>query len=147
MTALLHGEDPEPCEPGPAGPLFVPVRPGPAGCVARLFRTPVGDRTAVAFTTERRLRAALGTRQPWVRLSEPALRSLTEPLGVGEVTVDPRLAANAVGHPRRLPQEHCTTDRWGQGPGTDLDPRPTGGGPRRLTGAAAQVGALTLWFG
>ncbi|MEU1117827.1 MULTISPECIES: SAV_915 family protein [unclassified Streptomyces] len=144
MTALLYGEDPEPCEPGPAGPLFVPVRPGPAGCVARLFRTPVGGRTAVAFTTEQRLRAALGARQPWVRLSEPALRSLTEPLGVGDVTVDPRLAAHAVGHPRRLPPEPRTTDRWSPDPDAELRPA---GSPRRLTGAAAQVGALTLWFG
>ncbi|MFI1676020.1 SAV_915 family protein [Streptomyces sp. NPDC020607] len=91
MAELLYDEDPEPCEPGPAGPLFVPVRPGPAGCVARLFRTPVGGRTAVAFTTPRLLSAALGPRQPWIRLSEPALRSLAEPLGVSEVTVDPRL--------------------------------------------------------
>ncbi|GHC50388.1 SAV_915 family protein [Streptomyces flavofungini] len=88
---LVCGEDPEPCERGPAGPLFVPVRPGPAGCVARLFRTPVGDRTAVAFTTPQRLTDELGARQPWIRLSEPALRALTEPLGVPRVTVDPRL--------------------------------------------------------
>ncbi|WP_069884904.1 SAV_915 family protein, partial [Streptomyces luteocolor] len=97
MAELPCGEDPEPCEPGPAGPLFVPVRPGPAGCVARLFRTPVGGRTAVAFTTPQRLSAALGSRQEWIRLSEPALRALTAPLGVREVTVDPRLAAHPVG--------------------------------------------------
>mgnify|MGYP006159167757 CR=1 FL=1 len=89
---LVCGEDPEPSERGPAGPLFVPVRPGPAGCVARLFRTPVGGRTAVAFTTPQRLTDELGARQPWIRLSEPALRALTEPLGVPRVTVDPRLA-------------------------------------------------------
>ncbi|MEW2390592.1 SAV_915 family protein [Streptomyces venezuelae] len=100
MAELLYDEDPEPCEPGPAGPLFVPVRPGPAGHVARLFRTPVGGRTAVAFTTPRLLSAALGPRQPWIRLSEPALRSLAEPLGVSVVTVDPRLAAHPVGPPR-----------------------------------------------
>lgn len=90
MTEHLCAEDPEPCEPGPAGPLFVPVRPGPAGCVARLFRTTGGGRTAVAFTTPRRLTAALGPQQAWIRLSEPALRQLTEPLGVSAVTVDPR---------------------------------------------------------
>lgn len=88
---MVCGEDPEPSERGPAGPLFVPVRPGPAGCVARLFRTPVGGRTAVAFTTPQLLTAELGARQPWIRLSEPALRALTEPLGVTRVTVDPRL--------------------------------------------------------
>ncbi|WP_409235335.1 SAV_915 family protein [Streptomyces sp. PA5.6] len=108
MAELLYAEDPEPCEPGPAGPLFVPVRPGPAGCVARLFRTPVGGRTAVAFTTPRLLRAALGPRQPWIRLSEPALRSLAEPLGVSDVTVDPRLAAHPVG-PHRTTAAPCAT--------------------------------------
>lgn len=101
MAELQCEEDPEPSEPGPAGPLFVPVRPGPAGCVARLFRTPVGGRTVVAFTTSRRLNAALGSRQEWIRLSEAALRALTVPLGVTELTVDPRLAAHPVAAPER----------------------------------------------
>ncbi|MGW0908965.1 SAV_915 family protein [Streptomyces sp. NPDC002853] len=134
MTEPQCGEDPEPSEPGPAGPLFVPVRPGPAGCVARLFRTPVGGRTAVAFTTPQRLSAALGDRQAWIRLSEPALRTLAEPLGVREVTVDPRLAAHPVGAPRRR-----TPDR------REWDPRAVGA--LRVTGAAALVGALTAWIG
>ncbi|GGT90049.1 hypothetical protein GCM10010289_07730 [Streptomyces violascens] len=51
MAKTDRGDDPEPCERTPAGPLFVPVRPGPAGCAARRFRTPLGDRTAVGFTT------------------------------------------------------------------------------------------------
>ncbi|MGW5737317.1 MULTISPECIES: SAV_915 family protein [Streptomyces] len=134
MAELQCGEDPEPSEPGPAGPLFVPVRPGPAGCVARLFRTPVGGRTAVAFTTPRRLSAALGERQAWIRLSEPALRALTEPLGVREVTVDPRLAAHPVGVPER------PAPVW-----REWDPRSVGA--LRVTGAAALVGALTAWIG
>ncbi|MEV8023064.1 SAV_915 family protein [Streptomyces sp. NPDC086554] len=134
MAELQCGEDPEPCEPGPAGPLFVPVRPGPAGCVARLFRTPVGGRTAVAFTTHRRLTAALGSRQDWIRLSEPALRALTVPLGVPHVTVDPRLAAHPVAAPRRR------TPAW-----RDWDPQTVGA--LRATGAAALVGALTTWIG
>lgn len=134
MTELPCGEDPEPSEPGPAGPLFVPVRPGPAGCVARLFRTPVGDRTAVAFTTPQRLSAALGDRQTWIRLSEPALRALTEPLGVRAVTVDPRLAAHPVGAPRRR------TPAWREGDRQAV-------GALRVTGAAALVGALTTWIG
>ncbi|MEU5894809.1 SAV_915 family protein [Streptomyces venezuelae] len=129
MAELLYAEDPEPCEPGPAGPLFVPVRPGPAGCVARLFRTPVGGRTAVAFTTPRLLSAALGPRQPWIRLSERALRSLAEPLGVSEVTVDPRLAAHPVGPPR------TTVPR---------DPGPRPAGASRAPGTTGPlVGALT----
>ncbi|GAA4933857.1 SAV_915 family protein [Streptomyces coeruleoprunus] len=93
MTELASGDDPEPSDRVPAGPLFVPVRPGPAGHVPRLFRTPLGERTAVGFTTAARLTAVLGRPQPWIRLGEPALRSLTEPLGVTTVTVDPQLIA------------------------------------------------------
>jgi hypothetical protein len=63
------------------------------GCTARFFRTPLGGRTAVGFTTERQLVATLGTGQDWIRLSEPALRALAAPLGVTAITVDPRLAA------------------------------------------------------
>ncbi|MFG1810404.1 SAV_915 family protein [Streptomyces sp. NPDC049040] len=72
-------------------PLYVPVRTGPAGLVVRLWRTPVGTRTAVAFTTDQRLRGALGPCQPWIRLSESALRRLAEPLGATSLTVDPLL--------------------------------------------------------
>ncbi|MFG2529425.1 SAV_915 family protein [Streptomyces sp. NPDC048516] len=92
MSHLLYAEDPEPAERAPAGLLFVPVRSGPAGCTARLFRTPLGGRTAVGFTSRQRLAAALGSDQPWVRLSEPALRALAEPVGATDLTVDPRFA-------------------------------------------------------
>lgn len=73
--------------------LYVPVRRGPAGDVVRLWRTPFGTRTAVAFTTDRRLRSVLGPTQPWIRLSESALRRLAEPLGARHVTIDPVLTA------------------------------------------------------
>ncbi|AKN71116.1 hypothetical protein QR97_16000 [Streptomyces sp. PBH53] len=95
MADLLYGDDPEPSDPSPAGPLYVPVRPGPSGCAARLFRTPLGERTAVGFTSTRRLTATLGPGQPWIRLAEPALRALTAPLGVAAVTVDPQFTAPA----------------------------------------------------
>ncbi|MER7937685.1 MULTISPECIES: SAV_915 family protein [unclassified Streptomyces] len=95
MPELLCGDDPEPSDRSPAGPLFVPVRPGPAGCAARLFRTPLGERTAVGFTSARALAATLGPGQAWIRLAEPALRALTAPLGVTTVTVDPQLSAPA----------------------------------------------------
>ncbi|MFF4901197.1 SAV_915 family protein [Streptomyces sp. NPDC001068] len=95
MSELLCGDDPEPSDRFPAGPLFVPVRPGPAGCAARLFRTPLGERTAVGFTSARNLAATLGPDQAWIRLAEPALRALTAPLGVTTVTVDPQLSAPA----------------------------------------------------
>ncbi|MET9409504.1 SAV_915 family protein [Streptomyces sp. NPDC002935] len=103
MSPLDRSEDPEPSERFPAGrhglrlpgPLFVPVRPGPTGCTARFFRTPLGARTAVGFTSAAKLTVALGTDQTWIRLSEPALRALAAPLGVTAVTVDPQLPAPA----------------------------------------------------
>ncbi|MGW6601248.1 SAV_915 family protein [Streptomyces sp. NPDC055036] len=95
MAELLCGEDPEPSERVPAGPLYVPVRPGHAGCAVRLFRTPIGGGTAVGFTTRDRLAATLGPDQPWIRLAEPALRALVQPLGVATVTVDPQFWAPA----------------------------------------------------
>jgi hypothetical protein len=45
----------------------------------------------VAFTSDRRLRSALGPCQPWIRLSESALRRLAEPLGAASLTVNPVL--------------------------------------------------------
>ncbi|WP_329560084.1 hypothetical protein OG711_21520 [Streptomyces uncialis] len=92
-------DDPEPAERTPAGPprtLYVPVRPGSAGCSARTFRTPLGERTAVGFTSADRLVAALGGGQPWVRLAATALRALTAPLGVARITVDPAFVAPVV---------------------------------------------------
>ncbi|MGW3275812.1 SAV_915 family protein [Streptomyces kronopolitis] len=89
MSHPLYAEDPEPAEPVPAGLLYVPVRSGPANCTARLFRTPLGGRTAVGFTSPRRLAEVLGSGQPWVRLSEAALRALAEPVGARALTVDP----------------------------------------------------------
>ncbi|MFE9423301.1 SAV_915 family protein [Kitasatospora sp. NPDC006697] len=75
--------------------LVVPVRPGPAGHAVRLFRTPLGERTAVAFSTAERLSAALGPEQAWVTLCPTALRELTAPIGVALLTVDPQLVAPA----------------------------------------------------
>ncbi|MFH8727579.1 SAV_915 family protein [Streptomyces termitum] len=92
-TPLPGPDEPGPGEPAPAGHLCVPVRPGAHGVTARLFRTPVGARTAVGFTTPGRLRATLGAGQPWIPLSEPALRALARPLGIRALTVDPTLTA------------------------------------------------------
>lgn len=152
MQQLSCGEDPEPSDRFPAGPLFVPVRPGPAGCVARLFRTPLGDRTAVGFTSRDGLTTTLGPEQPWIRLAEPALRALAAPLGVTRVTVDPSFSApapapagRAGSEPRRpvapAPAEpsarRIRTGTW--------DPQAVG--VLRVTGAAALVSALALWIG
>ncbi|MGW8992928.1 SAV_915 family protein [Streptomyces zhihengii] len=95
MADTVYGDDPEPGERIPAGWLCVPVRPGVHGCAARLFRTPVGERTAVAFTGPARLRAALGATHHWIPLSESALRALVAPLGVTRLTLDPQLTAPA----------------------------------------------------
>ncbi|MFE2578618.1 SAV_915 family protein [Streptomyces sp. NPDC059378] len=95
MSAVEYAEDPEPSERFPAGPLFVPVRSGPAGCTARFFRTPLGGRTAVGFTSAAKLTATLGAEQACIRLSEPALRALAAPLGVTVLTVDPQFSAPA----------------------------------------------------
>ncbi|MFJ4964716.1 hypothetical protein EES43_27435 [Streptomyces sp. ADI96-02] len=96
MCLFSYDDDPEPEERVPAGALFVPARPGGPQTVVRLFRGPLGLRTAVGFTTRRRLAATLGEAQPWVRLSAPALRAMTGPLGVHALTVDPALSAPAV---------------------------------------------------
>ncbi|WP_051717298.1 SAV_915 family protein [Streptomyces sp. NRRL F-5727] len=79
----------------------MPVRPGAHGVSTRLFRTPVGARTVVAFTSPGRLRATLGAAQPWIPLSEAALRALARPLGVHTLTVDPVLTAPYTPAPTR----------------------------------------------
>ncbi|MEU8502474.1 SAV_915 family protein [Streptomyces lavendulae] len=135
MSTATHPEDPEPSGRFPAGPLYVPVRPGPAGCSARFIRTPPGQRTAVGFTSERRLTATLGTDQPWIRLSEPALRALAEPLGVRCLTVDPPFSAPAPATATAKP-----LPAW-----RDWDPQHVG--VLRVTGAAAVVSCLNLLIG
>ncbi|MEV6532563.1 SAV_915 family protein [Streptomyces sp. NPDC051639] len=152
MQQLSCGEDPEPCERFPAGALFVPVRPGSAGCAARLFRTPLGERTAVGFTSERRLTTTLGPEQAWIRLAEPALRALAEPLGVTKVTVDPSFSA-----PAPAQAEPVTPERFGNAAPATREPSaprtrtstwdPQAVGVLRVTGAAALVSVLALWIG
>ncbi|MFE5486020.1 SAV_915 family protein, partial [Streptomyces sp. NPDC056527] len=97
MCLFQYADDPEPEEQVPAGPLYVPVRPGSGTeTVIRLFRTPLGARTAVGFTRTSRLTEVLGEAQPYIRLSESVLRTLCVPLGADLVTVDPTLSAPAV---------------------------------------------------
>lgn len=101
MAQHLRADDPEPSEPRPAGLLYIPVRPGPlGGWTARLFRTPLGARTAVGFTSRGLMADVLGPQQAWIRLAEPAVRALVAPLGVTALVVDPRLAAAP---PKELP--------------------------------------------
>ncbi|MDJ0466674.1 SAV_915 family protein [Streptomyces sp. H27-C3] len=96
MCLFLYDDDPEPEQRVPAGPLYVPVRPGPARAALRLFRTPLGARTAAGFTSPALLAATLGRDQAWIALSEPALRGMAEPLGVTRLTLDPMLSLPTV---------------------------------------------------
>ncbi|MEU7694035.1 SseB family protein [Microbispora sp. SCL1-1] len=70
-------------------PLYVPVRRSSFSLALRLFRTAAGTRTAVAFTSPLRLTKVLGSDHGWVRLSEPALRSMLKDLGVIGIVIDP----------------------------------------------------------
>ncbi|GHE43979.1 hypothetical protein GCM10017673_52660 [Streptosporangium violaceochromogenes] len=74
-------------------PLLVPVRPGAGTLALRLFRTPAGRRTAVAFTSRDRLAQVLGDGHAWTWLSEPALRGMIEGLDVAGIVVDPTTVA------------------------------------------------------
>ncbi|WP_405989983.1 SAV_915 family protein [Streptomyces sp. NBC_00986] len=131
-------EDPEPAEPVPAGLLFVPVRSGPAGCTARFFRTPLGGRTVVGFTSAARLAATLGGEQACIRLSEPALRALAAPLGVTALTVDPQFSAPAADRTTAAERERANSwRRW----------HPQHVGALRATGAVAVVACLNLLIG
>ncbi|WP_405883301.1 hypothetical protein OG762_34995 [Streptomyces sp. NBC_01136] len=138
MSPVEHSEDPEPSERFPAGLLFVPVRSGPAGCTARFFRTPLGGRTAVGFTSAAKLTATLGPDQTWIRLSEPALRALAAPLGVTALTVDPQFSAPAADRSAATVRERENSwRRW----------HPDHVGALRITGAAAVVACLNLLIG
>ncbi|MET9322260.1 SAV_915 family protein [Streptomyces sp. NPDC003038] len=96
MCLFRYADDPQPEERFPARPLYVPVRPAGAEVVLRMFRTPLGERTAVGFTGRDPLSAMLGAQQSWIRLSESALRAMAAPLGVRLLTIDPTFSAPAV---------------------------------------------------
>ncbi|MEW1824705.1 SAV_915 family protein [Streptomyces sp. NPDC088196] len=135
---LKDAEDSEPAERFPAGLLYVPVRSGPVGCTARFFRTPLGGRTAVGFTSAARLAATLGAEQASIRLSEPALRALAAPLGVTDLTVDPQFSAPAADRTAAAVRERENSwRRW----------HPQHVGALRVTGAAAVVACLNLLIG
>ncbi|MFD8418619.1 SAV_915 family protein [Streptomyces sp. NPDC059466] len=138
MSPVEYSEDPEPSERFPAGLLFVPVRPGSAGCTTRFFRTPLGGRTAVGFTSAAKLTATLGTGQACIRLSEPALRALAAPLGVTALVVDPSFSAPAAVPAPATVREREKTRRRRQ---------PGHIGALRVTGATAVVACLNLLIG
>jgi hypothetical protein len=65
----------------------------------QLARLPEGPRTGVAFTTARALTEACRPGQPWIRLSEPALRALLTPLGITRIQLDPVLITADLARP------------------------------------------------
>ncbi|MFG2073829.1 SAV_915 family protein [Nonomuraea maritima] len=67
----------------------VPVKSSGRALSLRLFRTPAGRRTAVAFTSPLKLAKVLGPDQRWVLLTAPALRGMLAELGVTGIVVDP----------------------------------------------------------
>ncbi|GAA3668795.1 hypothetical protein GCM10022224_036170 [Nonomuraea antimicrobica] len=69
--------------------LCVPVKAGGCALTLRLFRTASGKRTAVAFTSPLKLARVLGTQQPWVLLTAPALRAMIADLDVIGIITDP----------------------------------------------------------
>ncbi|MEE4545270.1 SAV_915 family protein [Streptomyces sp. V4-01] len=150
MAATDHAEDPEPSRARPAGLLYVPVRQGPSGCSARFFRTSLGGRTAVGFTSPERLTATLGAGQAWISLSEPALRALAEPLGVGALTVDPAFSAPAAAVPAAAVPAPAVClrparPRRPHGPAARGGPRRAG--VLRVAGATVLVSCLNLLIG
>ncbi|MEV4927250.1 SAV_915 family protein [Streptomyces roseoverticillatus] len=104
-----HGSGPHPTS---TGRLFVPVGKRRSVHLIRLFRTPLGGRTVIGFTSRARLAGELGDDQACVELAEPTLRALAEPLGVTRLIVDPHLVAAPLPAqtilsftPDRLPRE------------------------------------------
>ncbi|MFD4142683.1 MULTISPECIES: SAV_915 family protein [unclassified Streptomyces] len=96
------------------------------------MRTPLGVRTAIGFTSQERLAAVLGEGQASVRLAEPALRALAEPLGITVLTVDPQFTAPS---PAAAPSLVHTAPAGPGGRRPERDPDTIG--VPRLTGAAA----------
>ncbi|MFG3227885.1 SAV_915 family protein [Kitasatospora sp. NPDC048194] len=79
-------------------------RTGSGGISAlRLFRLRDGRRCAVGFSSPEALAALLGPDHDYVEMGEPALRSLTTPLGVHTLVLDPRLVAPPVAAPVAAP--------------------------------------------
>lgn len=86
MSEHVCGDDPEPSHRFPAERLYVSVRSVPAGCAARLCRTPLGGRTTVGFTTERRLVVTPGPDQTWIRRGRGSWREW-DPRAIGGLRV------------------------------------------------------------
>jgi hypothetical protein len=73
--------------------LVVPVRTRSGMASIRCGRLSTGQPVGVAFTSEDRLASVMGAGQPWIRLSQAAMKEMLEPLGVTRIQVDPGLIA------------------------------------------------------
>jgi hypothetical protein len=73
--------------------LVVPVRTRSGVAAIQYGRLPTGQPVGVAFTSEGRLASVMGAGQPWVYLSEAAMKEMLQPLGVTRLQVDPGLIA------------------------------------------------------
>jgi hypothetical protein len=73
--------------------LVVPVRTRSGMAAIQCVRLPTGQPVGVAFTSESRLASVMGAGQPWILLSQAAMKELLEPIGVTRIQVDPGLIA------------------------------------------------------
>jgi hypothetical protein len=72
-----------------AGLMVVPVKSGTEMACLCCGCLPTGERVGIAFTSEACLAGVMGPAQPFVRLSEHAMREMLTPLGVARIQVDP----------------------------------------------------------
>ncbi|MGW4897164.1 SAV_915 family protein [Kitasatospora sp. NPDC004240] len=79
---------------------------GSAARRLRFFRLRDGRRCAIGFSSAEALTELLGPGQAIAELSEPALRALTDPLGVHTLVLDPRLVAPSVPVTRSVQLQH-----------------------------------------
>jgi hypothetical protein len=70
------------------GLIVAPVRTKSGMVCLRCGRLPSGERVGIAFTTEAQLVRAMGPDQPWIRLTDGAMRTMLAPLGIRRIQVD-----------------------------------------------------------
>jgi hypothetical protein len=73
--------------------MVVPVRAGSETVCLQCGRLPTGERVGIAFTTQARLAGVMGAGQPWIRLSDQAMKEMLASAGVARIQVDPGLIA------------------------------------------------------
>jgi hypothetical protein len=73
--------------------MVVPVRTVSGMVSLRCGRLPTGERVGIAFTTETGLIKIMGRDQPWIRLSDGAVKTMLAPLGIRRIQVDPELVS------------------------------------------------------